>query len=82
MYMKKDNDIETKIKNALSKIRPALQADGGDVEFKSFDVKSGQVKVRLVGMCAGCPMAQITLKQGIEEELRKEVEDVKEVIAI
>lgn len=72
--------MEQKIKQALNKIRPSLQADGGDVRFVSFDGKSGILKVELTGMCAHCPMAQTTLKQGIEAEVKKEVPEVKEVI--
>ncbi len=75
-------DIENKIKKALDKIRPALQADGGDVEFVGWDKKTGVVKVRLAGMCVGCPMAEITLKQGIEAEVKKEVAEVKEVVSV
>lgn len=71
--------LEEKIKKALEKVRPSLQADGGDVEFVSFDEKTGLVAVQLQGMCVGCPMAQVTLKQGIEETLKKEVPEVKEV---
>ena len=74
--------MEKKIKEALDKIRPGLQADGGDVEFVSFDEKNGQVQVRMTGACAGCPMSQMTLKMGIEEELKKAVPEVKEVINI
>ena len=74
--------MQKKIEKALDKIRPSLAADGGDVEFAGFDEKTGIVKVRLVGMCAHCPMSQITLKQGIEEEVKKEVPEVKEVIAV
>jgi Fe-S cluster biogenesis protein NfuA len=77
-----ESSMEFKIKKTIDKIRPAMQADGGDVEFKSWDEKSGIVKVRLSGMCAGCPMAQITLKQGIEAEVKKEVPAVKEVVAV
>jgi Fe-S cluster biogenesis protein NfuA len=75
-------EAENKIKKVLDKIRPSLQADGGDVEFIGFDEKTGIVKVRLVGMCAHCPMSRITLKQGIEEEVKKEVPEVKEVVAV
>ena len=71
-----------KIKNAIEKIRPALQADGGDVHFAGFDEATGTVKVELTGMCLHCPMSQITLKQGIEAELKKSVRQVKKVIAI
>lgn len=74
--------MQEKIKKSLEKIRPSLQADGGDVEFIEFDEKTGVVKVRLIGMCACCPMSQITLKQGIEEVLIKEVKGVKEVVAM
>ncbi len=74
--------MENKIKKALDKIRPVMQADGGDVEFVAWDKSKGVVKVKLIGMCAGCPMAQITLKQGIEAEVKKEVPEVKEVVAV
>lgn len=76
------NNIEEKIKKALGKVRPNMQADGGDVEFIKWDKKQGQVQVRLMGMCVGCPMSQITLKEGIETEIKKAVPDVKEVVAV
>ncbi|HTX86733.1 MAG TPA: NifU family protein [Candidatus Nanoarchaeia archaeon] len=74
--------MEEKIKESLELIRPSLQADGGDVEFKSFDEKSGTVKVGLVGHCANCPMSAITLKEGVEAILKKEVPGVKVVVNI
>ena len=82
MAKEKKVSLEEKIKQAIEKVRPALQADGGDVEFAGWDEKTGTVKVRLVGMCAHCPMSQITLKQGIEGEIKKEVPEVKEVVAV
>lgn len=75
-------NMENKIKKALEKVRPALQADGGDVEFVAWDEKSGTVQVQLMGMCSGCPMSQITLKEGIEKEIQKEVPEVKIVEAV
>jgi len=69
--------LEKRIQIALDKIRPQLQADGGDVEFVSFE--NGTVKVKLQGHCAGCPMSMMTLKQGIENFLKKEVLEVKKV---
>ncbi len=80
---KKDQEekIIIAIKKALDKIRPNLQADGGDVQFVSWEPKTGTVRVQFAGMCLGCPMSQITLKQGIEAELIKMVPEVKEVIA-
>ncbi|MDD5071481.1 MAG: NifU family protein [Patescibacteria group bacterium] len=74
------NNLEEKIKKALEKVRPSLQADGGDIKFIGWYPETGIVQVQLVGMCAHCPMAQMTLKQGIEAELKKEVPEVKEVI--
>ena len=74
--------MQNKIKKSLEKIRPMLQADGGDVEFVDWDEKNKIVKVKMVGMCAGCPMAQITLKQGIEVEIKKAIPEVKEVVAV
>ena len=66
-----------KVQEALDKIRPMLQADGGDVEL--VDIEDGVVKVRLQGACAGCPMSQMTLKNGIEKILKKEIPEVKSV---
>lgn len=74
--------MENKIKKILEKIRPALQADGGDVELVDFNEKTGVASVRLVGMCAHCPMSQITLKQVIEETLKKEISEINEVKAV
>jgi len=76
------NIIEEKIKKALENVRPHLQADSGDVAFIGWDEKTGLVQVQLAGMCSGCPMAQVTLKQGIEAEIKKAVPEVKEVIAV
>jgi len=59
------------VEKALQKIRPALQADGGDIEL--IDVQDGVVKVKLTGACGDCPMSQMTLKQGVERVLREEV---------
>jgi Fe-S cluster biogenesis protein NfuA len=73
--------MKEKIEAALNKIRPALIADGGNVELVEVDDK-GVVKVRLTGACGGCPMSQMTLKMGIERILKKEVPEVKDVIAL
>jgi Fe-S cluster biogenesis protein NfuA len=72
--------MKEKIKKALADIRPALQADGGDVEL--VDVENGVVKVRLTGACSGCPMSQMTLKQGIETYIKKEVPEILSVEAV
>ena len=70
-----------KVIDIINKIRPALQADGGDVELVEIE-EDGTVKVRLLGTCGGCPMSQITLKMGIERILKEEVPEVKEVISV
>jgi Fe-S cluster biogenesis protein NfuA len=71
--------MKEKVEEALSHIRPALQADGGDVEL--LDVKEGVVSVRLTGACGGCPMSTMTLKNGIERILKQEVPGIKSVVA-
>lgn len=69
--------MKEKVAEVLDQIRPALQADGGDVEL--VDVEDGVVKVRLKGACAGCPMSQMTLQMGIEAHLKKLIPEVKRV---
>lgn len=72
--------MREKVEAALNKIRPALQSDGGDVEL--VEVDQGVVKVRLKGACGGCPMASMTLKNGIEKVLKESIPEVKEVLAV
>jgi Fe-S cluster biogenesis protein NfuA len=72
--------MKEKVETALDQIRPALQADGGDVEL--VGVEEGVVKVRLKGACAGCPFSEMTLKQGIERLLKEQIPEVKEVVAV
>jgi len=72
--------MKEKVEAALNKIRPALMADGGNVEL--VDVTDGVVKVRLTGACGGCPMSQMTLKMGIERHLKKEIPEGKEVVSV
>lgn len=72
--------MKEKVEKALEKLRPYLQADGGDIEL--VEVKDGIVKVKLLGACKGCPMAQMTLQQGVEKVVKKEVPEVKSVVAV
>ncbi|HOI15223.1 MAG TPA: NifU family protein [Geobacteraceae bacterium] len=69
------------VKKVLEMIRPALQADGGDVEFVEM-TEDGVVRVRLQGACGSCPMATVTLKNGIEKTLKEKVPGVKEVVRV
>lgn len=71
--------MKEKVQKAINKIRPMLQRDGGDVEL--VDVKDGVVTVRLQGACSGCPMSQMTLKNGIEKFLKKELPEIVSVQA-
>ena len=72
--------MKEKVQEVLDKIRPGLQSDGGDVEL--VDVEGAVVKVRLKGACAGCPMSQMTLKNGIERILKEEIPEVDSVEAV
>ena len=72
--------MREKIQMAIDRVRPALQADGGDVEL--VEVNDGVVSVRLTGACGGCPMASMTLRDGIERAIREEVPEVKKVVAV
>ena len=72
--------MKEKVEAALAQVRPALQADGGDVEL--VDVNEGVVRLKLKGACAGCPMATMTLRNGIERILKEQIPEVKEVIAV
>jgi len=71
---------EEKVKKLLDSIRPGIQMDGGDVEF--VEIKNDIVYVRLVGACGGCPMAQLTLKEGIERYIRNQMPEIKAVEAL
>jgi len=73
--------MKEKVTQALDKIRPNLQADGGDVELVEV-TDDGVVKVKLTGACRGCPMSQMTLKNGIQRLLLQEVPGVKEVVSV
>jgi Fe-S cluster biogenesis protein NfuA len=76
-----EKGMKEEVQKIIERIRPNLQADGGDVEL--IDVgDDGVVKVRLVGACHGCPMAQMTLKNGIEKSLKQEIPGVKSVVSV
>ena len=72
--------MKEKVEKVLDKIRPSLMADGGNVEL--VEVDADVVKVKLTGACGGCPMSQMTLKMGIERLLKKEIPEIKEVVAV
>jgi len=74
------DSLDEKVRKAIEKVRPSLQADGGDAEL--VEVRDGVVKVRLKGACAGCPMSQMTLKMFIESVIKKDAPEIKRVEAV
>jgi Fe-S cluster biogenesis protein NfuA len=72
--------IETRAREVINALRPHIQMDGGDIEF--IDYNDGVVRVRLHGACTGCPHAAMTLKVGVERQLRQHVPQVKEVVNV
>ncbi len=76
------DELKKKVEDALAQIRPYLQADGGDVQLVDIDDIAKTVKVKLVGRCAGCPSAAMTLKDGVEEAIKKNVPEIKSVEAV
>lgn len=72
--------MKDRVQAVIEKVRPMLQADGGDVEL--VEVSGGVVKVRLQGACAGCPMSKMTLKNGIERMLKKEIPEIQSVESV
>lgn len=73
--------LRQKVEEALEKVRPSLQADGGDVQLIDVD-PNGVVKVRLTGACGSCPMSQMTLKMGVEKMLKLNVPEVSRVESV
>jgi Fe-S cluster biogenesis protein NfuA len=78
-----EDEVVLMIKELLdTRIRPAVQDDGGDIEFVTFDETTGVVMLRLQGACAGCPSSSVTLKSGIENMLMHYIPEVREVIEV
>jgi Fe-S cluster biogenesis protein NfuA len=74
------NETEKRVQKALEEIKPQIQADGGDIELVA--VEKDTVKVRLQGACVGCPLAALTLKQGVERLIRAKVPEIRSVEAV
>jgi Fe-S cluster biogenesis protein NfuA len=74
--------MKDQVEKALDLVRPALIADGGNVELVDVDEATGVVKLKLVGACGSCPMSQMTLRMGVERVLREQVPEVKEVVPV
>jgi len=74
--------LKERVQSTIEVIRPALQADGGDIVLREVDEESGRITVELVGACGTCPASTVTMRAGIERILRDRVEGVTEVIAV
>jgi Fe-S cluster biogenesis protein NfuA len=72
--------MREKVEESIGKIRPFLQRDGGDIEL--IDIVDGVVKVKLKGACGSCPMSLMTLKMGVEKQLKQDMPEIKEVVAV
>ncbi len=80
--MSEQQSVTERVEAVIQRIRPLLQADGGDIELVKFDESTGVVSVRLRGACSGCPGAAMTLKMGVERHMKERVPEVKEVVAV
>lgn len=78
--MEENKSLREQVSQAIDQIRPALQADGGDIEL--VDVEGNVAKVRLVGACAGCPMSQLTLAMQVERIIKQRVPQIERVVAV
>ena len=79
---KANADVSNRVQKVIDRIRPLLQADGGDLELVSVDESTGVVSVRLQGACRGCPGAAMTLKMGVERHLKEHVPEVSQLVAV
>jgi len=75
------SELETKVRNVIEQIRPYLQADGGDISFVELTTDN-VVNVELQGACGSCPFSRMTLKNGVEDAMRKALPEIKSVEAI
>ena len=73
---------EAKVRATIDAIRPAIQADAGDIFLRGIDAERGVVEVELVGACVSCPASTVTLKAGIERILKDRIEGVTEVVNV
>ncbi|MEE9614089.1 MAG: NifU family protein [Thermodesulfobacteriota bacterium] len=74
--------MREKVEEALESIRPALQADGGDIRLVDIDEENGIVRVELQGACSGCPSSQITLQMGVERAIKERIPSIKQVVSV
>ncbi len=79
---KAEASVRDRVDEELGRIRPYIQADGGDIELLEVDETTGKVSIRFHGSCRGCPMSAMTLKMGVERQLKEKVPEVSEVVSV
>lgn len=77
-----EKELWGRIELALDRVRPAIKADGGDVELAEIDLREGIASVRMLGACVNCPMAHVTLQMGITNVIRSNVPEIQHVVAL
>jgi Fe-S cluster biogenesis protein NfuA len=80
--MNASKDMRSRIEEALEKVRPALKADGGDAKIVECDEASGKVSIQMLGACGGCPLSQLDFVYAIESLIRREVPEVRDIVAV
>jgi Fe-S cluster biogenesis protein NfuA len=80
--MNASKDMRSRIEKALEKVRPALKADGGDAKIVECDEASGKVSIQMLGACGGCPLSQLDFVYAIESLIRREVPEVRDIVAV
>jgi Fe-S cluster biogenesis protein NfuA len=80
--MSETTDMRSRIEKALDKVRPAMRADGGDARIVECDEASGKVSIQMLGACGGCPLSQLDFVYAIEGLIRREVPEVRDIVAV
>ena len=80
--MTEKRDMQSRVEEALDKVRPAMRADGGDARIVACDEESGSVSIQMIGACKGCPLSQLDFAYAIESLIKREVPEVREIVAV
>ena len=80
--MAETRDMHSRVEEALNKVRPAMRADGGDARVVACDEDSGSVSIQMLGACKGCPLSQLDFAYSIDGLIRREVPEIREIIAV
>lgn len=80
--MQQKRDMRSRVQDALDKVRPALKADGGDARIVACDEGTGTVSIQMLGACKGCPLSQLDFAYAIESLIRRDVPEVREIVAV